>query len=320
MRAFFTFCFRSDLLPPLFTAEHMCAFFQWHVGGFDSVKHHAYTSCASFISAWRDHATHVGGYTFPGKKSIAILRVNRFINTLGRLFPHQAATGVELTLARIAAFAHYWQVNSMRAVEQLDLRPLGLYTRLLLAHSAMLRGCEHKHGMRISDIVDRGSHYSLTVGLRDNESKYKGRPRTVAIECVASHMSAGACLRVFLRRARRGAASISPLFPRILPSGSIRAGAGETFKTFKGVLARIAAVSGIVGVIGESSSRAGGATDAFAAGASDEWVRRQGGWRSDAFKRYNRPTLEQTRTLGREVCTAILCRSTLRQVSGKFTS
>ena len=55
-------------------------------------------------------------------------------------------------------------------------------------------------------------------------------------------------------------------------------------------LERLASRIGINGRIGGRSLRAGGTTDWFSVQATRQWVKHQGGWKSNAFERYDRPT------------------------------
>ena len=297
VRQFYKFCSVVGLAA-VFIFHQMATFFQWYVGGFKSLKCHAYTTCPQYISAWRDHCDYVG-LEFPDKGSATIRRLNKFINALGRQFPHKPKQDLALTinlLARVAAFcgihctAHLWSV---------DVGMLCHWARCLCAHSLFLRGCEHKFGARRSDIVYNGDGFSCTVGSRPEESKYEGRPRVLSIVLGAqSHLDPGTVLDVFLRRVhcKRGVLSRTkdaPLFPAIT-NGLIRT-RGETSKNFLAWVSTALAATCVAGKIGESSFRAGGATDAFAQGASDEDVRTRGDWRTDAFRRYNRPTIELQR-------------------------
>ena len=58
-------------------------------------------------------------------------------------------------------------------------------------------------------------------------------------------------------------------------------------------LQNLCRLAGVSGIITGRGLRAGGATDYFSVGATAAWVRRRGGWLSDAYLRYDRPTPRQ---------------------------
>ena len=58
-------------------------------------------------------------------------------------------------------------------------------------------------------------------------------------------------------------------------------------------LQALASQCGVRGRIAGRSLRAGGATDYFAVDAGVQFVKHQGGWKSDAYLRYDRPTPAQ---------------------------
>ena len=79
---------------------------------------------------------------------------------------------------------------------------------------------------------------------------------------------------------------------------------GATKGRKPGALARLRYACGLVGVERHESLsgrclRAGGATDLFAVNAGVLFVKSQGGWKSDAYQIYNRPTDAQRAALAR---------------------
>ena len=313
VKAFDTFCWRSGCEPE-YDVPRIRAFMQHYVAGFGQVKVHAYTSLAQFMSAWRDNALFSGKY-FPDKGSDGLLRISKFVKSLAAQYPHVPATHLALTLRRIRDVAFSLGILSPAHLETCPRRHLAILTRLLVGHAAMLRGVEHKFGARLSDLHVFADHFELEIGKRDTEAKYKQRPRRVGIEISNSHLSAGAVLHVYLRRvftARMRSRANVPLFPTFSVHGSATF-TGWKWKDFRVEMASIASAIGFLGVIGETSLRAGGATDAFAAGASDQYVRTQGGWRSDAYRRYDRPTAQQRRWLGRRIMEQQLRNSSARR-------
>ena len=68
-------------------------------------------------------------------------------------------------------------------------------------------------------------------------------------------------------------------------------------------------------VITGRALRAGGATDWFAADAHSLWVKAQGGWASDAYLVYNRPSPRQRAVMGRVYTKVVFSRQAAHSVS-----
>jgi hypothetical protein len=123
-------------------------------------------------------------------------------------------------------------------------------------------------------------------------------------------MSAAHVVRAVLERVHRQHGSKPNR--TLLPAGSIGhnvrpaeqqwrpwTGKGGDLAFFRSCCARID-VPGAITITGRAL-RAGGATDWFAADATEQWVKAQGGWaeRSTAHLIYNRPTEEQRAIMAR---------------------
>ena len=268
----------------------MSHFLQWYVSGFDETKHHAYTTCPQFISAWRDHCDY-HGIAFPDKGSPTVRRLTKFIKALGVQFPHEPRQDLAITIGVLARVAAHHGIHSADCLWSIDTQLLCRWARCLYAHSLCLRGVEHRYGARCSDVKPEVGYYTCTVGVRDGESKYKGRPRLLPIS-VGEHtqFDVGTVLGVFIRRVHGSSKPSSPLFPAF--ARGLACTKGESGKSFYAWLAVALSATKVSGRIGESSFRAGGATDMFAQGATDRHVQVRGGWRGDTYKRYNRPTID----------------------------
>lgn len=312
---FFDLC-RLLELPLAYGYEQICHYAQWYVAGFGDSKLRAHSTLPAIMSAWYDHAEEAG-MDFPAPGTPLRRRVNRFITGLANRFPHVKqptfAVGLRL-LSCVAAELGFRCAADLYAVR--DLNRLSQWARILTAHSAMLRPCEHCNGCRFSDLTDHGGFLTLLVGSREGEAKYKHRPRRAILTARASHLSAGFVLRVFAARVFEGrqvarstadTAALPPAqqvedvapvsadpvlfteFAGSRPTGKAEAWARKAFPRLRVLTARHGAPHLKTG----RCLRAGGATDAFAIGMPRWWVKRQGGWLSDAVDRYNQPTTGQ---------------------------
>ena len=286
---FYKFC-GIMLFTPDFTFHQMSHFLQWYVSGFDDTKHHAYTTCPQFISAWRDHCDY-HGIPFPDKGSTTVRRLTKFIKALGVQFPHIPRQDLAITVGILARVAAFHGIHSVDSLWSISPELLCRWARCLYAHSLCLRGVEHRHGARCSDVKPDAGYYTCTVGVRDNESKYKGRPRHLPVSVGENtQFDVGTVLGVFIQRVHGASGPSSPLFPAF--DKRLTCPHGESGKSFNAWLAVALSAIKVSGHVGESSFRAGGATDMFAQGASDRHVQVRGGWRGDTYKRYNRPTID----------------------------
>jgi hypothetical protein len=273
-----------------FQFHQMSHFLQWYVSGFDETKHHAYTTCPQFISAWRDHCDY-HGIIFPCKGSPTVRRLTKFIKALGVQFPHTPRQDLAITIGVLARVAAHHGIHSADCLWTIGTQLLCRWARCLYAHSLCLRGVEHRYGARCSDVKPEVGYYTCTVGVRDGESKYKGRPRLLPISVgERTQFDVGTVLGVFIRRVHGSSKPSAPLFPAF--ARGLTCTKGESGKSFYAWLAVALSATKVSGRIGESSFRAGGATDMFAQGATDRHVQVRGGWRGDTYKRYNRPTID----------------------------
>jgi hypothetical protein len=242
------------------------------------------------VNTWRDHCDY-HGIAFPEKGSATVRRLTKFIKALGVQFPHEPRQDLAITIGVLARVAAHHGIHSADCLWSIDTQLLCRWARCLYAHSLCLRGVEHRYGARCSDVKPEVGYYTCTVGVRDSESKYKGRPRLLPIS-VGEHtqFDVGTVLGVFIRRVHGSSKPSSPLFPAF--ARGLACTKGESGKSFYAWLAVALSATKVSGRIGESSFRAGGATDMFAQGATDRHVQVRGGWRGDTYKRYNRPTID----------------------------
>ena len=163
----------------------------------------------------------------------------------------------------------------------------------------MLRGCEHRDGLRVSDVVDcdvynGNGRVLLLIGAREQARKIKTRPpRTVTLPVWNSRISAGAALLIFMERVHAHAAPSDVLFPFIEYSGRVYGDVAVNDKVFIKTVRPLLLAAGMhdddVKRFTSHSLRAGGATDNSVANMSQDFIRAQGGWTSDCFMIYVRP-------------------------------
>lgn len=184
----------------------------------------------------------------------------------------------------------------VRSLADLELIPPPLLTflaRVSLAHTCMLRMCEHRDGLRVEHVTlvtSPNGDRSFRVSIPEVKDKLRHQPRVCDVPVGSGIHSAGAVLEVFLRVAHpRGEPGI--LFPRWQGIHKLNAPASES--TFKSALRQLAAGAGMHGDelkrLRPHSLRAGGCTDYLSWGANEAWVQVQGGWRSPVYKIYYRP-------------------------------
>ena len=177
-------------------------------------------------------------------------------------------------------------------LEHCALVDLVFWARVITAHGACLRAVEHSAGMQLRDFETRrtagGVLAFLTVGRRRRERKLKHKRRVVPLCCSACITSAGHVLRVLRRRLHKGADGRDTLFPDLTAArftGRVRPWAKDLRR-----LQRLCLRAGLVGNYTARSLRAGGTTDLFSVGATVQFVKHQGGWKSYTFTKYDRPT------------------------------
>lgn len=293
--SFFNFC-ASMRMPELFHYEQITAFFEYYL--MDST--HAHSSLANLMSAWRDFAEEHQMH-FPGKKSRELRRINKYIRGAQLRYPHEPARCRPITIDLLSLIANSLHIYTVDNYFTCSLSVLVFMTRVLTAHTACMRVCEHADGCRVDDVSHpdpqphSSSYLLLHVGRRIDSRKIKRRPARTCVLPVRQHrLSAGRALQILMARIHSGCSSRNDvLFPRFF--GERRSPNPTPWPRILGQLRHILKAAPPPSHVDPStiegrSLRAGGATDWFAAGATAGWVSAQGGWLSNVYMTYNRPT------------------------------
>ena len=289
---------------------------------------HAVSFSATFIKAYMTHWVSVGNTA----RSIAgnLTKLRRAARRMRQPFPaigtdewssikdlERALLKIDPTLPKRATVFHLrWIVAvlerlGIRTVNDFSIKPLRdvqLAARLLLCHAAMMRGCEHRDGMAMSDIVascvQQGygrvlvhiapKRQSKRAAARLQLKKLKLRPaRTATLAVWPSIKSAGAALLIYLQRLTSVAPNSAILFPLIDAHGTVHTGLCLSDKQFIKLVVEAATAAGMskhdAARVTSHSLRAGGATDYAVANMSKDFIRVQGGWTTDCFMIYVRP-------------------------------
>ena len=274
---------------PSFDYYQITRFMQWYVAGFGDSKLRAHTALPGYLSAWKDHCDD-RKLRFPHPGTRERKRVNRFLQGIQNAYPHVVKRDHPLVLDELAHIASDWGIHDSQGLWTISLPHLCRWARIITAHDACLRAVEHSFGMQVQDHIDHGHYATLVVGRREVERKLKRRVRTAVLHIKRSHLSAGYVLRILRQRVHRGATAADCLFPLIT---SIIHTGPEPWKAALRRLRGSCTNCGIPGPITGRSLRAGGATDYFAFSTPADWIKQQGGWLSDAYQLYNRPTSQQ---------------------------
>ena len=109
-----------------------------------------------------------------------------------------------------------------------------LATRMLLIHAGCMRGCEHRDGCRVSDIVEfTPSHVLFEIAARHSAKKLKLMPSRKVILAVYEHRtSPGAAMRIYYERFFSGATPSTKLFARISQHGELHPTLHSTDRQF----------------------------------------------------------------------------------------
>jgi hypothetical protein len=287
---FFDFCDAYGGLRRRFQYKQITLFFEWYVAGVDNHKLRAHTTLAQYQSAFFDHALEHGLH-YPGARTRR--RITKFIKGLANRFPHVKLLEHPLLLQEIVRIGAAMGITSNDTLERCSTTDLIFWARIITAHDATLRAVEHSAGMQVKDFTITHGRAFLTVGRRETERKLNHQTRTVPLPNDNDYTCSGYVLRVLKRRVHgRGVSGDNCLFPKVLKSTALSAGRPVPWETDRRRLEGYARSIGIRGRIGGRSLRAGGTTDYFNVEASRQFVKHQGGWLSDAFLRYDRPTPE----------------------------
>ena len=278
--------------PRRFRYREITQFYTFYVAGIEGAsKIRAHTSLPKYRSSWYDHAL-LHNMHWPSQRTWD--RIQRHLNGIKNLYPHTAKQDTPLLLDQLVRIAALLGIECADDLERCALANLVFWARLITAHGACLRQVEHSLGMQVKDVdssqrdASGASLTFLTVGRREGERKLKHRERTVPLCSARCISSAGHVLRVLIRRVHGDSSRDATLFPDLTGSrftGRCRPWAHD-LRRLRALCARVT----ILGTITGCSLRAGGATDLFRVGASNQFVKHQGGWRSYAFVRYDRPT------------------------------
>ena len=204
------------------------------------------------------------------------------------------ATVVDLSwIMRVAAASGITSLQSLLRCHPLVLQQ---HARALLVHACCMRGCEHRSGMRMMDVQAVTPQFvQVKVASRYSEKKLKLRPgRLCVMPRSPDAWSAGEVMLVYMWRLRHHVHPASYLFPLITGAGVVDESKPATAGMFIKEFVRRLRYSGMTVAkckrVSNHSFRAGGATDWSASGMSDTFIAQQGGWTTDCFRRYIRPT------------------------------
>ena len=255
------------------------------------------------------------GLDFPRPTSLTWRRMTRVMRALRLRDPSVEKRCYPLVwswLRRMLAVDGITDVSMLFAAS-FCLYKLVFWSRVLVAHCAMMRACEHASGMCSSDLsvvatppslASAGfwpNYFVLSVGslppdlqprLASNR-KLKLRPaRSSILPVWFSLESAGLWVFALTRRLRLLDHPDALLFPNVIDGVvSPRPLAGKYFLKRLRLLATGAGMPAAeVTQLEQRSLRAGGCTDAFARAMPRASIQRQGGWTSDAVDIYDRPS------------------------------
>ena len=236
---------------------------------------------------------------------------------LKKIDPSKPRRATVLTMHWIAKMMDSFRLLSHNDYWRCTLVTLQIFTRILLIHCAMMRGCEHRRGLQYGDIqsitfnADSTGVIIFKVAERYSNKKMKLREaRLVILPIWPSRLSAGTAMLIYLDRVHKGSLASSTLFCGILQDDTIRRDAytgDKSFaKTIRAMLTRAGMPAMDVQRISCHSPRAGGATDFSIIGMSQDFIRHQGGWRSDCFMIYVRPQMHHAMSTARSVISAMV--------------
>ena len=183
--------------------------------------------------------------------------------------------------------------------------------RALLAHAGMLRGCEHRSGLLLSDVTKvSDTHVEVSIAARYSAKKMKTREgRTVILPVEEARWSAGGAMIEYINRFHADGNGDATLFFAISASGHPLRHKRSDDKTFLKRFKPLVIAAGMPAKdqkrVSNHSFRAGGATDYFVAGMSAEAIKAQGGWTTYCFLIYVRPAAEHIWRVAAQMLKAI---------------
>ena len=214
------------------------------------------------------------------------------------------ATIVDLHwLLRVAATLGVARYADLRRI---PLRKLQLLARAFMCWNNMMRGVEHRNGLRLADVQvvrtagGQVKTFLLAIAARWSNKKKKHCPARTCVMPVEREMwSAGGVMVIYAER--MGFFDDAPdheLFPLISGDYHVDMGRTTTDETFVRGFIRQLKTAGMSAAalkkVSNHSFRAGGATDMSVGGLDEATIAVQGGWTSRALRVYIRPQAHHT--------------------------
>lgn len=282
--------------PKSFTAWEICEFMTDYVRcGFSSGE------LSKRNSSLRTYARRLRmsePCAFPELDSDEWRLVSQMRRALQKKDPVEKSKAVVLSMHWIRRMARSFGILRIEDMWTAHLGHVYVLTRLLVAHCTMMRGCEQR--VRLRDVCPRWRPTSLAVNADSVTKRGRKLPLREQRSCTLPTatcrggepiLAAGAALHVFLQRFP-GGADDDFVFGRI-SDGVMDASKYLAAPAFMSRVVRLARAAG-ADVGGEyaftaQGLRLGGRTDWRVHGMSNEWMRRQGGWKGDSEAGYDQP-------------------------------
>ena len=247
------------------------------------------------------------GIKFPASDSPEWGIVCLHEKSLIKLDPSEEQHATVLHVGLIGLIRARLGVSTTQELWTCDVSVCQLVARMALCHCCMLRGCEHDDGMRVSDVAMITDKYiTFKVNMRRSARKIKSRPARLCVLPV--ELPVGQALMVYMQRCHSNSAAEDVLFPARRVGGA-SARAPQTTASFmrvvKACAGRAQFTPGDLRWLRAHSFRAGGATEHYASGISEAFIMQQGGWTSDAVRRYNRPAAPHRWAMAQSVVAAM---------------
>ena len=223
--------------------------------------------------------------------------------------------------SRATVVGIYWIEKVLDKLNIFDLRDLRYdrcsavacqtAVRALLAHAGMLRGCEHRSGLLLSDITTvSNTHVEVRIATRYSEKKKKTcEGRTIVLPVEDARWSAGGALIEYINRFHADGDGDATLFFAFSAKGHPlrhKVSSDKDFiKRFKPLVIAAGMPAADQKRVSNHSFRAGGATDYFVAGMSAEAIKAQGGWTTYCFLIYVRSAAEHVWRVAAQMLKAI---------------
>ena len=138
MQQFFRFCAAADIEPEFDSYDALTAFCQWYVAGVGDKKLRAHTTLGSYLSAFADHCTE-HDLPFAFADTSLRRRVNRFIQGLQNLFPHEPRSTVALCLDKLGHIAADYGFRMVADLYRRPIQWLSRWARVISAHDGFMR-------------------------------------------------------------------------------------------------------------------------------------------------------------------------------------